>query len=309
MSQDEHWTIRRLLEWTSGFLKERGSASPRLEAEVLLADALKLSRIELYVRFETVPTDEERAAFRAVVKRRAAGEPVAYLVGHKEFYSLDFDVSPDVLIPRPETEQLVLEGIEFFRARQNSAVPLSENEKNAEKKSPPAILDLGTGSGCVALALAKNLPDVAVTAVDILPEALEMARKNAKKLELADRIQLVKSDLFAALPSDAPFDLIVTNPPYVSRTEYESLEKMVRDYEPKIALLAGETGTEVIAKILERAPDFLRENGRLLVELSPMIADACFDLACQNRYFDSVILLKDSAGLRRVLSANRCKNG
>lgn len=287
----EIWNVQRLLEWTTTFLRGHGSASPRLEAEILLARALGLSRIELYTNFETVPDDEKKALFRGLVKRRGEGEPVAYLTGRKEFYSLEFNVSPDVLIPRPETEQLVLEGIEFLRARQKSG-----------QTAPPRIVDLGTGSGAIAVALAKNLPTAQVTAVDISPKALAAAEKNAEKQGVADRITFIESDLFAKIPAGEKFDLLVSNPPYVSRAEYDALAPMVRNYEPKTALLAGEIGTEIIERILALAPNFAVPGAKLLVELSPMIADAVEKSAEASGKFTEITVLKDFAGLRRTLS-------
>ena len=159
------WTTRRLLEWTADYFKGLGFENPRLETELLLARALATNRVGLYLRYDDLPTDSERGAFRELVKRRAAGEPSAYLIGHKDFYSLDFDVSADVLIPRPETETLVLEGVEFLRAR------AKENPGLA-----PRILDIGTGSGALAVALARNLLAARLVAVDISVAALAMAR-------------------------------------------------------------------------------------------------------------------------------------
>ena len=287
----EIWNVQRLLEWTTTFLRGHGSASPRLEAEILLARALGFSRIELYTNFETVPDDEKKALFRGLVKRRGEGEPVAYLTGQKEFYSLEFNVVPGVLIPRPETEQLVLEGIEFLRARQKSG-----------QTEPPRVIDLGTGSGAIAVALAKNLPTAQITAVDLSPNALATAKKNAEKHGVANRIAFVESDLFAKIPAGEKFDLLVSNPPYVSRAEYDTLPPMVKNYEPKEALLAGEIGTEIIERILAAAPDFAAPGAKLLLELSPMIADAVEKLADGNTKFAEITVLKDFAGLRRTLS-------
>lgn len=288
------WTVKRLLEWTTSFLKGHNSASPRLEAEILLAHALGLSRIELYTNFETIPDDAQKSAFRGLVKRRSEGEPVAYLTGRKEFYSIEFEVTPDVLIPRPETEQLALEGIEFLRARQKSGV-----------EEPPRICDLGTGSGALAVALAKNLPTAQVTAVDLSPKALAAAQKNAEKQKVADRMTFCESDLFAKIPAGAIFDLLVSNPPYVSRAEYDALDETVRRFEPKGALLAGENGTEIVERILADAPHYLAPGGKILIEISPMIAERVELLAEENGNFSDIAVLKDFAGLRRTLAARK----
>ena len=287
----ELWTTRRLLEWTAEYFKGRGLENPRLETELLLARALRTNRVGLYLRYDDVPTDPERTAFRELVKRRAAGEPSAYLVGHKDFYSLDFDVSADVLIPRPETETLVLEGVEFLRARAKS-----------EPGFVPRILDIGTGSGALAIALARNLPGARVVAVDISAPALAVAKRNAEKHAVADRIEFRESDLFAAVGADERFDLIASNPPYVSRSEYDALDKSVRDFEPRIALLSGETGTEIVARIFDGAPAHLEPGGRLLVEISPMIAEASLALLGDSP-FNRYSVINDYAGLKRVILA------
>ncbi|MCF0234501.1 MAG: peptide chain release factor N(5)-glutamine methyltransferase, partial [Thermoguttaceae bacterium] len=245
MPQDDVWTVRRLVEWTTGFFAEKGCVSPRVEAEVLAVQAMKFAnRPEVYMKYDYVPTDAERAAFRALVKRRASGEPTAYLVGKKEFYSLEFDVDANVLVPRPETEDLV-EMTERFL-------------KNRASKDPAApeiwrVCDLCTGSGCVAIALAKQLPKARLTALDVSPEALEVARRNVAKHKLEERVELIESDLFAALDPDVKFDFIVGNPPYVSAAEYDALEPTVRDFEPKLALLGGQTGAEIALRIVADA--------------------------------------------------------
>ena len=302
MSSDV-WTVRRLLEWTADYFKGRGCGQPRLEAEILLAHALGVSRIELYTRFDDVPEEKGRSLFRGLVKRRAAGEPVAYLVGHKEFYSLDFDVSPAVLIPRPETEQLALEGIEFLRRLVRDRIAAGNGTDDAGGAQPLTFLDIGTGSGALAAAIAKNVPQARGFAVDLSADALAVAKKNAEKLGVADRIEFRQSDLFAEVPAGISFRLIVSNPPYVSRPEYEALEATVRDYEPKMALLSGETGMEIVDRILAEAPDRMASGGRLLIEISPMIADAAAERLAANLKIAHFDILSDFAGLRRTISA------
>lgn len=288
MSQPEQWTIKRLLEWTTDYFKKSGSDSPRLDAEILLAHALNCKRIDLYVDFAKEPTEAERTRFRESVKRRAAGEPVAYLVGHKEFYSLSFEVTRDTLIPRPETEHLVVETLDL----------LAKLGKQGELH----VCDVGTGSGAIAVAVAKNAPKCRVSAVDISQAALEVAVRNAKKHDVADRITFVESDLLAEFPETPLFDLVVSNPPYVSESEYEQLPADIKNYEPKLALVAAEDGTAIIRQLSEQACTRLREGGHFLVELSPMIAVRVAEMLRKQGWRD-VRILKDAAGLDRIVAA------
>jgi release factor glutamine methyltransferase len=234
MSETESWTVGRLLTWTTDYLKRQGADSPRLDAEVLLATARSCQRIELYTAFNDLVPDDVRTTFRDLVKRRAGGEPVAYLVGHREFYSLTFEVTSDVLIPRPETEDLVMRVVDLCKERSGDDGPLH-------------IVDVGTGSGAIAISVARQVAHTHWTAIDISPAALDVARRNAARHQVAERIEFVCGDLLAPLPPDARFDLVVSNPPYVSRSEWESLKIDVRQHEPYQALVAGQTGTEVIA--------------------------------------------------------------
>ena len=290
MSASPTWTVGRLLAWTADYLKRGGAESPRLEAEVLLAHALGCKRIELYTAFDRVPAEEARAAFRDLVRRRAEGTPVAYLVGHREFYSLDFRVTPDVLIPRPETEFLVIALIDL--ARQRSAEEIT-------------ICDLGTGSGIIAVAAAKHLPKSHVTATDVSPAALAVARTNAETHGVLDRIELVQSDLFSALPPQRHFDFVVSNPPYVSEAELERLAPEVRNHEPRLALVAGRRGTEVIEALLPQAAERLKPGGHLLLEISPTIQQGVEALLAADDRFEPGPTLKDLARLPRVVQARR----
>ena len=243
MSTAEPWTVGRLLQWTADYLKGHGSESPRLDAEVLLAEVLGCQRIELYTAFDDVPDDERRAAFRELVRRRAEGTPVAYLVGRREFYSLMFRVTPDVLIPRPETELLVVAALDLAKQGRGARVQgagVRGRSRQFPNPPPPAprpspaltIADIGTGSGIIAVCLAKHLPASRVTAIDISPAALAVARENAEKHGVADRIAFVESDLFAAVAGNGQFDFVVSNPPYVTAAELETLAPDVRKFEP-----------------------------------------------------------------------------
>ena len=289
MSQAEVWSVGRLLQWTADYLKSHGADSPRLDAEVLLAHALDCRRIELYTSFERVPDEAVRTAFRALVRRRASGEPVAYLVGHREFYSLDFQVSPDVLIPRPETELLVMTLLDL--AKQTPGKPLS-------------VCDVGCGSGILAVCAAKFL-DCRVTAIDISPAALEVARANAEAHDVAAKIDFLCGDLLAALPAATVFDFILSNPPYVSTAEFQTLSPTVRDFEPRTALVAGPQGTEVIARLIPQAADRLASGGHLLMEISPMLQEAVGTLLGSEPRLEAGPTIKDLARHPRVVQARK----
>jgi release factor glutamine methyltransferase len=272
--QAEKWTVGRLLNWTADFFKGKCIESPLLDAQILLAKAMEIKRIELYTNFSSEPTEEQRTIFREFVKRRGAGEPAAYLVGSKEFYSIPFMVNSNVLIPRPETEQLVLETLDRLKildARKNNC------NDNSELSGSISFCDVGTGSGAIAVAIAKNysreLKSLLITAIDISPEALGVAKINAESAGVLRQINFVQSDLFEQVDDNVKFDVIVSNPPYVSSVEYDNLPVNIKNYEPKLALLAGETGTEIIAKLTPQAAKRIKTGGYLLMEISPMIAD------------------------------------
>ena len=290
MSQPELWTVKRLLEWTTEHFKKHGSDSPRLDAEILLATALGCKRIDLYVSFNKEPTEDQRTRFRETVKRRAAGEPVAYLVGHKEFYSLSLEVTRDTLIPRPETEYLVVESLDLL-AKMGHRDDLS-------------VCDVGTGSGAIAVAIAKNAPKCRVTAVDLSPEALDVARRNAETHGVSSRITFAISDLLEKFPETSLFDLVVSNPPYVSESEFPQMPADVRNYEPKLALVAGEDGMAILRELATQTISRLREGGHLLMELSPMISGQVAEMLQQQGWRD-VRILRDQAGQERIAVARR----
>lgn len=292
MPETEAWTIGRLLQWTTDYLKQRGADSPRLDAEVLLAHALGCQRIQLYTAFGDEPAEDVRKAFRELVRRRAEGTPVAYLVGRREFYSLSFRVTPDVLIPRPETEFLVIRLLDL-----------------AELQSPAGeawqIADVGTGSGIIAVCAAKRLENCRVTALDISSAALEVARSNAAEHGVESRIEFIESDLLSAAPAEQRFDFIVSNPPYIAENEMARLSRDVRDYEPRGALVAGPKGTEVIERLIPQAAERLVPGGWLLIEISPQIDTAVRELIAADGRFEPHPTIKDLAGHARVVQARR----
>lgn len=244
------WTVGGLLQWTEKFFAEKGLDSPRLDAQILLAHALGCDRIQIYTRFDEPVGEDRRAAFRDLVRRRVEGCPVAYLVGRKEFYRLTFEVTPAVLIPRPATESLVMRAVEVIK-------PLPA----------PRVLDVGTGSGCIAVSVARQHTGAHVVAVDVSEDALAVARRNADRHGVADRVSFRSSDLFADLNGTAPFDLILSNPPYVRAVALAELPPDVRDHEPRTALDGGPDGLAVFDRLIAGAVDRLTPGGWLLVEI------------------------------------------
>ena len=281
MAAEETWTVNRLLAWTRDFFKKKGIKKPQLEAEILLAHAMNTKRIELYTAYETEPTEAQRTLFRDLVKRRGSSEPSAYLTGSREFYSLSFKVDRNVLIPRPETEDLVLQTLDTI---------------NTYTETIPIIADVGTGSGIIAITLAKRSPMVRIIAVDLSAEALTVARSNAETHSVSDRIEFRQSDLLEQVTET--LDIVVSNPPYISQVEFEALPEDVKNFEPQTALLAGTKGTEVVERLIPQSAARLRSGGHLLLEVSPMIAQSVAELL---HGWDNVQILLDSAGRQRIV--------
>lgn len=292
MPQTEPWTVGRLLEWTRAYLQEHGSDTPRLDAEVLLAEARGCTRIDLYTAFDDVPPEPVRTAFRELVRRRAEGAPVAYLVGYREFFSLPFYVTADVLIPRPETELLVIALLERARPR-------------LERGAPLWICDVGTGSGAIAVSAAVHLKGARFVAIDRSRAALAVAQQNARRHAVDESIDLVAGNLLDCIASEPCCDFIVSNPPYVKSSEMARLDRDVADYEPHAALEAGPRGTEVIERLLPAAAERLKAGGWLLVEISPTIAADAERLIAADERFDPPQVIPDLAQLPRVVAAER----
>ena len=241
-----------VIQRSSGFLSGKGVESARLHTELLLASLLKLPRMQLYLNFERPLTETELESFRELVRRRGRREPLQHIVGSTSFCGLELAVSPHALIPRPETELLAEYGWKFL------------NQPTATQ--PATALDFGTGSGCLAAALAFKCPAAQIHALDLSVEALNLARQNAERLGLAARIQFWPGDGFAALPRGAGFDLIVSNPPYIPSAEIETLEREVRDFDPRPALDGGVDGLDFYRRLAAEAAAFLRPGGRLMLE-------------------------------------------
>ena len=289
-SSEQAWTLGRLLTWTTDFLKQHGSESPQLDAQLLLAHARKCERIELYTAYGEEAPESLRSEFRELVRQRAAGTPVAYLIGHREFYSLDFRVTPEVLIPRPETEFLVIAVTDLVKRAANEGASLT-------------IADVGTGSGILASCLAKHLVQAHIWATDISSAALEIARQNCTTHGVVDRVQFVCGNLFDPVPHGVWFDFIVSNPPYVTTAEYAQLAREVREHEPRQALVAGDKGTEVIERLIPHAARKLKPGGWLLLEISPMIEQAVHELVVSDGRFTAPETIRDLAGHARVVQA------
>jgi release factor glutamine methyltransferase len=285
---EDRWTVGRLLNWTRDFLKKKGSESPRLEAEVLLASVLKCERVRLYTQFEDEVDDKARSSFRDLVKRRAEGAPVAYLVGRKEFYSLPFAVSPAVLIPRADSESVVVE--------------VWTKIKGVEA---PRCVDVGTGSGCLALACAHQHKTARFVAVDLSPEALAVARGNAEKLGLLDRVEFVEGDLLEPLADRPPFDLILSNPPYIATGVIPTLEPGVRDFEPHLALDGGEDGLRIVDRLIAQAIPLLKPGGWLILEIGSDQEAPVRSMIAARGEFELAPTIRDAANHPRVILARR----
>lgn len=270
------WTIARLLKWTAGHFREKGVDEPRLAAEILLAHALGCQRIHLYTRFDEVPGQDVLNTLRELVREGALLTPIAYLVGYKEFFSLTFEVTRDVLVPRPETEMLV-----------ESAINLCGSARGAAAQ----FLELGTGSGCVAIAILKQLPEAHATATDISAAAIEVARRNADRHAVANRIAFVEADRLKLPPNVVPtsgFDWIVSNPPYVSKADMASLPANVREHEPTIALTPGGDGLDFYRAMAVDGPGVLQTGGSVLVEIGAGQGDDVANVFTQDGAFDHV---------------------
>ncbi len=286
----EAWTLARLLSWTTEFLAGRGVEEPRLAAEVLLARAAECRRIDLYARFEQTLEPEPLDAFRASVRRAAEHEPIAYLVGEKEFFSLAMTVTPDVLIPRPETERLV-------------ECVLDHCKQAGLTK--PRLADIGTGSGCIVIAVLAHIEGATAVATDISAAALAVARANAERHGVLDRLTLAEADglsLAESVVPDGGFDVLMSNPPYVAASETADLPPTVRDHEPRVALTDEADGLTFFRAIGSDAPALLAPDGCVLVEVGDGQADAAIQVVVASQGLRHVGTWKDrTVGQDRVL--------
>lgn len=286
---EKTWTVGELLNWTATFLAQKGAEHPRLDAEVLLAHANDCKRIDLYgLRFAEQAGDDLRSRYKDLIRRRLEGCPVAYLVGRKEFFALEFEVSPAVLIPRPDSELVVMTCLEL-----------------AGRLPEPRILDIGTGSGNLAVATAHRHKGSQLTAIDASADALAVARRNAEKHGVADRIRFLHGDLLKPLAAGEMFDFILSNPPYIPHEDLDKLPVGVRDYEPRQALDGGPGGFAVFDRLVAAARDHISPGGYLIVEIgAPQEAPARERLAAMLD-FELDETLRDFSGHPRVLRARR----
>ncbi len=278
------WTVRRILEWTAGFLKQKGVESPRLEAELLLAHARQCQRIRLYTDIDNELTESERTQMREAVQRRAKREPLAYIIGSREFYGRSFEVGPGVLIPRPETETLVDVCLE--------RIP---------KDQPRSVAEIGFGSGCIAITIARQRPLCKVVATDLSQRAMEIATRNVQKLEAADRVTLLAGDVLQPLLAfGRVFDGLISNPPYIRDDERDSLQPEVEQHEPAEALFAGKDGLDIVRRIAADASKVLKPGAFIALELDPA---QCVTVATLLRMsgFASTSIRRDLSGHERIV--------
>jgi release factor glutamine methyltransferase len=296
-------SVKTHLIWATNRLQPL-SESPRLNAEMLLAQVLGCSRTTLFAYPDRALSDLQRIHFERLVNRRAAGEPLPYITGHIEFYGLDFAVDRRVLIPRPETETLVDMALSWLRGR-----PTDRHKPDADCTilSDPVVVDVGTGSGCIAVTMAAHAPHATIYAVDVSTDALAVARENAKHHDVATQINFLESDLLTELPESV--DLIVSNPPYIADADWKTLSPQVRDYEPGLALSGGPGGLCVVRRLLQEAASALRPGGSIFLEIAPSQSQRAVNLACGYFPHSVISVHKDLAGSDRVLciSTDHCR--
>lgn len=280
--------VRDILNETARAFEAAGIPTARLDAEVLLSIVMGRDKLEFFKNPEMIITEKQLSFYKKLITRRLQLEPVAYITGFKNFWTFTLEVNKDVLIPRPDTEIIVEEAIDIAK----------KNTSNQLK-----ILDIGTGSGAIAIALVGELPQAKVTATDISEAALSLAKRNADILGFKDKIDFQQGDLFE--PVRVIFDIIVCNPPYISAADYAELPSGVKDYEPAIALLAGNSGTEFYERLIYQAKDHLKKNGWLLMEIGAKQEQDVYKIIEQSGFYENVETRKDYAGLPRVVKARR----
>lgn len=291
----EPWTVLRMIRWSGRYLREKGVEEGRLDAEHLLAESLGLSRLELYLQFDRPLTAEELADFKPLLLRRADREPLQHVLGHTGFRELDLKVDARALVPRPETEELVEAVLEWA----GDGVDVGEEDDG------PRALDVGTGSGAIALSLALEGPFRQVVATDSSEDALALAAENRARAGLEDVVELRRGCLFDPVRAGERFHVVVSNPPYIARGDAETLAPEVRDWEPGSALFAGSDGLEVLRPLVRGAPDVLRSEGLLALEIGMDQARLVTNLIRETEAFADPTVRRDLAGRDRILLAVR----
>ena len=286
--------VHEVIQHAARLFQASGFSAPRLDAEVLLSHQLRVQKADLYLDRIKRLNEEERAGFVTLIQRRLEGEPVAQITGEKEFWSLDFKVNRDCLIPRPETEILVETALEIYRSR------------SASTSDPFRILDIGTGSGIIAICLAREIPQACVIATDISPDALAVARENALRHGVSDMVEFLEGDLFGPISEKKGyFDLILSNPPYIVRKELGTLSREIVAYEPYCALCGGEDGLSFYRLIIPESIHCLREQGWIAMEVGCGQADQVIRILEETERFKDIAVREDLAGIPRVVSAKR----
>lgn len=282
------WHVLELLEWTTSYFDKHNIPNPRLDAEVLLGHLLEKSRLQLYLHFDMPVFQNDLTAFRELIKKRIARTPISYLTHHKEFMSLDFYIDERVLIPRPETEFIV------------------ETVLNSTNSHPQRILEIGTGSGIIAISLAVNMPESEIIATDISNDALAVAEKNRETHNCEERITLIQGDLYEPIQSQdsSKFNWIVSNPPYVASAENSNVSPDVHKYEPHIALFAGNDGLDIIRRLIVEAPKFLLPEGQLILEIGDKQSEHVKELLAGQSEYKNYEMINDYSGIERVVVAS-----
>jgi release factor glutamine methyltransferase len=311
----ETWTVKDILSWMEGYLAERGDESPRLSAQWLVSDALGMSRIQLYADYARPLTLEERSVLRGYTRRRGAGEPLQYITGTVDFRFITLAVESGVLIPRPETEVLVSEALSEVKARRRAMPPVRSDgteggeAEEADGSAPEdflQVLDLCTGTGCIACSIATENPSSQVMATDIDGRAVALAARNASALGVSSRVEVIECDLGEGVPADhmGTFDLVIANPPYIPTSVLGRLDSQVVDFEPSLALDGGDDGLDIFRRILPFAWRALAPHGVLAIELHETCLDEAASLA-SDAGFGNVRIARDLADRPRVLVAGK----
>lgn len=286
MTEKKQWRVIDVIEWTTEYFKKHGISSPRLDAELLLGYVMNKERLQLYLDFEEVVPKEHLAKYRELVKKRSQRVPVSYLINRKEFLSLDFYVDENVLIPRPETEVLVETILQ-------------------DKSDSRRLVDVGTGSGAIAISIAKTRTNWEIFAVDVSPEVIEIAMQNAQKHGVEENITFLQGNLFEPIDSSLSFDWIVSNPPYIASDKFDDLMPEIREYEPRIALDGGEDGLDLIRSLIEGAPSFLVPEGKIAIEIGFDQGNAVRSLIESNPAYTECNIIQDYSGNERVVVASK----